>query len=82
MHKVPSDLRGKLVVEQPETLLSCSIFAEDIEMGLGYTIYTAPEVYDFDGLLMEEERLVGLKVCGYAIALRLSIHTVDRTVIR
>ena len=37
-------------------------FAEDIEMGLGCTIYTAPESYDFDGLLMEEERLLGLKV--------------------
>ena len=62
MHNVPSDLPGKLVVEQPGTLLSCSIFAEGIEMGLGCMIYTAPEAYDFDRLLMEEEQLV---VCIY-----------------
>ena len=37
-------------------------------MGLGCIVYTAPEVYDFDWLLMEEERLVGLKVCIYAVA--------------
>ncbi|KAF8327122.1 hypothetical protein F5887DRAFT_924936 [Amanita rubescens] len=39
-----------------------NIFAEDIKMGIGCTIYTAPEMYDFTGLLMEEEGLLGLKV--------------------
>ena len=63
MRNVSSDLPGKLVVKQQETPLSCSVFAENIEMGLGCTIYTAPELYDFKELLMEEERLVGLKVC-------------------
>ncbi|KAF8673473.1 hypothetical protein AX14_005391 [Amanita brunnescens Koide BX004] len=62
IHNVPSDLPGKLIVERRGTLLSHgNTFAEDIEMGLGCIVYTAPEVYDFDGLLVEEERLVGVK---------------------
>ena len=60
----PSDLPGELVVERQGIFLNHGdAFAEKIEMGLGCTIYTAPEIYDFDGLLMEEERLLGLKVC-------------------
>ena len=77
---VPSDLPGKLVVEPSGTVLSRGIFEEDIEMGLGCTIYTAPEVYDFD-LLMEEERLLGVKVRIHVVTLHLSIHIVDRTAI-
>ena len=50
-------------------------------MGLGCTVYTAPEVYNFDGLLMEEERLLGLKVCVYARALRLSVLTINRPIL-
>ena len=69
IHNVPSDLPGKLIIERRGTLLSHgNTFAEDIEMGLGCIVYTAPEVYDFDWLLMEEERLVGLKVCIYTVA--------------
>jgi len=61
-------LKGEMVIERKGDYLGRGhAFAEDIEMGLGCTIYTAPELYDFDGLLMEEERLLGLKVrvvCG------------------
>ncbi len=57
------DLTGEMVIERKGDHLGRGhAFAEDIEMGLGCTIYTAPELYDFDGLLMEEERLLGLKV--------------------
>ena len=57
------DLEGEMVIERKGDHLGRGhAFAEDIEMGLGCTIYTAPESYDFDGLLMEEERLLGLKV--------------------
>ena len=64
IHHAPSDLPGNLVVERQGTfLIHDDAFAENIEMGLGCVIYTAPEIYDFDGLLMEEERLLGLKVC-------------------
>ncbi|KAF8334357.1 hypothetical protein F5887DRAFT_991429 [Amanita rubescens] len=56
-------LAGEMVIERKGDYLGRGhAFAEDIEMGLGCTIYTAPELYDFDGLLMEEERLLGLKV--------------------
>ncbi|KAF8626710.1 hypothetical protein AX14_011434 [Amanita brunnescens Koide BX004] len=62
MHNVPSDLPGKFVIEQPGTLSSCDVFAENIQMGLGCTRYTTSEVYDFNKLLMDEERLVGVKM--------------------
>ena len=79
IHNVPSDLPGKVIVERRGAFLSHGgAFTEDIEMGLSCIIYTAPETYDFDGLLMEEERLVGLKVCMHAMALHLSILTVGR----
>ncbi|KAF8344628.1 hypothetical protein F5887DRAFT_969911 [Amanita rubescens] len=56
-------LAGEMVIERKGDYLGRGhAFAEDIEMGLGCTIYTAPELYDFDGLLMEEERLLGLKI--------------------
>jgi hypothetical protein len=47
-------------------------------MGLGCVVYTAPETYDFDELLMEEERLVGLKV-GPQYGFAVSILTVTLT---
>ena len=31
-------------------------------MGLGCTIYTAPEVYDYNRWYMDDERVLGLKV--------------------
>jgi len=40
------------------------VFAEEIKMGLGCTIYTAPEVYDYDTWFMDEENVLGLKVCA------------------
>ena len=39
-----------------------NVFAEVIEMGLGCTIYTAPEVYDYNRWFMDDERVLGLKV--------------------
>ncbi|KAF8335207.1 hypothetical protein F5887DRAFT_1079286 [Amanita rubescens] len=40
-----------------------NLFAEEIEMGLGCTIYTAPEVYDWHHLwLMDDESVFGLKI--------------------
>lgn len=76
IHHAPSDLPGELAVERQGTfLIHGDAFAENIRMGLSCMIYTAPELYDFDGLLMEEERLLGLKVCVYAMALRLSMLT-------
>ena len=41
---------------------------------MGWTIYTAPESYDFDGLFMEEKRLLGLKVCVYAVSVVPLLH--------
>jgi len=55
-------LPGELVIRgKGEYFDHGNIFAEDIKMGLGCVIYTAPEKWDFDKLLMEEERLLGLK---------------------
>jgi hypothetical protein len=40
------------------------VFLEGVDMGLKGSIYMAPGEYTFDGLLMDEERLLGLKVSG------------------
>lgn len=56
---------GEVVVQQKgEYFDHDNTFAEDIKMGLGCVVYTAPEMYDFRGVLMDEERLLGLTVCA------------------
>ena len=37
-------------------------FSEDVYMGLKCVVYHAPGEYDFDAVLMDEERVLGLKV--------------------
>jgi hypothetical protein len=82
VHRVPPNLPGTFVVERSGAFSDHhGAFAADVQMGLGCTVYTAPEVYNFDGLLMEEERLLGLKVCVYARALRLSVLTINRPIL-
>ncbi|KAM6499995.1 hypothetical protein JOM56_005503 [Amanita muscaria] len=38
------------------------VFSEEVYMGLKGVVYHAPDEYDFNQLLMDEERLLGLKV--------------------
>ena len=70
---------GEVVVQQKgEYFDHDNTFAEDIKMGLGCIAYTTPETYDFDEVLMEEERLLGLKVgTQYGFASMLSY--IDRS---
>ncbi|KIL58177.1 hypothetical protein M378DRAFT_86867 [Amanita muscaria Koide BX008] len=48
--------------EELEILDHGGIFSEEVYMGLKCVIYRAPDEYDFDVVLMDEERLLGLKV--------------------
>ncbi|KAM6499998.1 hypothetical protein JOM56_005506 [Amanita muscaria] len=48
--------------EELEILDHKGVFSEEVYMGLKCVVYHAPDEYEFDQLLMDEERLVGLKV--------------------
>lgn len=62
IHHAQEDLPGQYAKSRKGDLFSHrNIFAEDIEMGLGCTMYTLPDAYDFHGLLIDEERLMGFK---------------------
>ncbi|KAM6497484.1 hypothetical protein JOM56_007957 [Amanita muscaria] len=50
--------------DEMEILDHEGVFSEEVHMGLKCVIYHAPGEYDFDGVLMDEERLVGLKLDG------------------
>jgi hypothetical protein len=53
---------GKTKEEEWEKLSHEGVFSEDVYMGLKCAIYHAPDEYEGIQLLMDEERLVGLKV--------------------
>ncbi|KIL58901.1 hypothetical protein M378DRAFT_85790, partial [Amanita muscaria Koide BX008] len=40
-------------------------FSEEVYMGLKCVVYNAPDEYDFDAVLMDEERLLGVKVSTF-----------------
>ncbi|KIL62103.1 hypothetical protein M378DRAFT_805228 [Amanita muscaria Koide BX008] len=48
--------------EELEILEHQGEFSEEVYMGLKCVVYQAPGEYDFDAVLMDEERLLGLKV--------------------
>ncbi|KAM6499884.1 hypothetical protein JOM56_005392 [Amanita muscaria] len=48
--------------EEWEMLDHDGVFSEGVYMGLKCVVYPASSEYEFDGLLMDEERLLGLKV--------------------
>ncbi|KAM6497457.1 hypothetical protein JOM56_007930 [Amanita muscaria] len=50
--------------EELEILEHQGEFSEEVYMGLKCVVYRAPGEYDFDAVLMDEERLLGLKIDG------------------
>ncbi|KIL63087.1 hypothetical protein M378DRAFT_29783, partial [Amanita muscaria Koide BX008] len=48
--------------EKFEVLDHKGVFSEDVFMGLKCVVHRAPDEYDFDVVLMDEERLFGVKV--------------------
>ena len=57
------DLSGWLTIARKgHNFAHEEVFAEDVEMGLGCTVYVPREMYQFDGLLMDEERILGYYV--------------------
>ncbi|KAF8329211.1 hypothetical protein F5887DRAFT_1111444 [Amanita rubescens] len=48
-----------IIARKGDNFAHCDgVFAEDVEMGLGCTVYMLPQWYDFHGVLMDEERLL------------------------
>ena len=45
--------------------MSYGVFEEDINSSLPYLECTSQSVFDYDGVLIDEERLVGLRVSSY-----------------
>ncbi|KIL63043.1 hypothetical protein M378DRAFT_732193 [Amanita muscaria Koide BX008] len=50
--------------EEFEILDHKGVFLEEVYMGLKCVVYRAPDEYDFDLVLMDEQRLLGLKLNG------------------
>jgi len=65
VHNLQDNLPGNLVVGRKGDYFDHrNVFAEEIKMELGCTIYTAPEVYGYDMWFMDDENVLGLKVCA------------------
>jgi len=45
------------------SLHSPTTFAEEVEGHLPYVVYTSERYYRYDGVLLDEERIIGVKVC-------------------
>lgn len=50
--------------EGPETLEASQTFAEVVEGHLPYVGCASKERYEYDGVLLDEERVIGIAVCG------------------
>ncbi|KIL63052.1 hypothetical protein M378DRAFT_164933, partial [Amanita muscaria Koide BX008] len=48
--------------EEFETLDHKGVFSEEVYMGLKCVVYRAPDEYDFDAVVMDEQRLLGVKL--------------------
>jgi hypothetical protein len=60
-----TQLRGEgedNVINEMGQLDHKGVFSEEVHMGLKCVVYRAPDEYDFDLVLMDEQRLLGLKV--------------------
>ncbi|KIL63044.1 hypothetical protein M378DRAFT_12418 [Amanita muscaria Koide BX008] len=55
---------NKLEGNEEETLRHKGVFLEEVYMGLNCVVYRAPDEYDSDLVLMDEQRLLGLKLNG------------------
>ncbi|KAM6499876.1 hypothetical protein JOM56_005384 [Amanita muscaria] len=58
---------NKLEGNEEETLRHKGVFLEEVYMGLNCVVYRAPDEYDSDLVLMDEQRLLGLKFFGCII---------------
>ena len=57
-----NNVEGQKEEKEFELLDHGGVFSEEVYMGLKCVVYHAPGEYDFDVVLMDEERLMGLKV--------------------
>ena len=51
-----------IIARKGDNFAHDGVFAEDVEMGLGCRVYVPTELFDFDAVLMDEERLLGYRV--------------------
>jgi hypothetical protein len=40
-------------------------FDEDVWCGLPFRVIKSSEMYDYDAVLLDEERIIGMRVCSY-----------------
>ncbi|KIL63058.1 hypothetical protein M378DRAFT_164939 [Amanita muscaria Koide BX008] len=57
-----NEVGQKETEEGMEILDDKGVFSEEVYMGLKCVVYRAPDEYDFDAVLMDGERLLGLKL--------------------
>jgi hypothetical protein len=50
------------VVETPSSVESSGTFAEEVEGRLPYAAYVSEREYEYDGVLLDEERILGITV--------------------
>jgi hypothetical protein len=53
------------MVEAPSTVESPGIFTEEVEGRLPYIAYTSEREYEYGGILLDEERILGITVCPF-----------------
>ena len=69
------------VFEAPSSVESPGAFAEEVEGRLPYVAYVSEREYEYDGVLLDEERLLGITVGFYRIC-RLFAHSSARLTIK
>ena len=76
IYHAQEDLPGRYVIVGKGHTFDDEDFTEEFKMGLGCTVYEPPEKYDFDRVLVDEERMLGYKVrIWYGMVSRLSLLT-------
>ena len=76
IYHAQEDLPGRYVIVGKGHTFDDEAFTEEFKMGLGCTVYEPPEKYDFDRVLVDEERMLGYKVrIWYGMVSRLSLLT-------
>ncbi len=67
--QLPNGNRMTLKVED-DVISAGSIFEEDVRSSLPYVEIVTRVEYDYDGVLIDEERILGLKVCPESLLYR------------
>lgn len=70
-HSVIQSTVTRRIVSDVGVIAKGDIFAEDIQSGLPYYEVTTKEAFPLSGILLDDERIIGLKVGSLSYAFRL-----------